>query len=129
MHETFKGLPRAYVTCMMQVDRPYDVLCGHRQPTNEERRLVCDALEAMIVYFIELVLVIQLRFFELRDKYTGVSKDAMHRHAACAMLNKKPTDPLTQTDYQVSFTYFRLHRVYIIYSFFPGGGGLSRTIV
>lgn len=62
---------------------------------------MCDAVEAMFVEFIELMLVIQLRYLELQNDYRLLTKDSIHRHAACAMLGKRPTDQLTLADFKV----------------------------
>lgn len=95
-------MPPEYVTCIATVERPFDILCGHKKPKSlEEGELVCKAVEAMLVHFIELMLVIQLKYLEIHNDYKLLSRDSIHRHAACAMLRKGPTDTLTQSDLNV----------------------------
>jgi len=94
--------PPEYVQCISTVERPFDILCGHRPPQSpEEGELVLRAVEAMFVGFIERMLVIQLKYLEIHNDYKLLSKDSIHRHAACAMLGKGPTDTLTQSDFKV----------------------------
>jgi len=93
------GMPIEYIRCVVSVPRPYDILKGDRKPSSpEETEIVCQAVEAMLVGFIELMLVIQLKYLEIHNDYKLLSKDSIHRHAACAMLRKGPRDTLTQTD-------------------------------
>ena len=95
-------LPPEYVACINTVEQPFDILCGHRQPQSpEEGELVRRAVEAMFVCFIELMLVIQLKYLEIHNEYKLLSRDSIHRHAACAMLGKGPTSTLTQSDTEV----------------------------
>ncbi|NCA17490.1 MAG: hypothetical protein EBS90_10680 [Betaproteobacteria bacterium] len=95
-------MPPAYLECIGTVERPFDVLCGRAKPkTPEEGELICDAVEKMLAGFIMRMLVIQLNFLETRKDYKLLSRDSIHRHAACVMLGKGPTDPLTQSDQKV----------------------------
>jgi hypothetical protein len=96
------GMPREYVKCVCEVDKPYELLCGHRKPSMPwESQLVREAVEAMFVGFIERMLVIQLKYLEIHNDYKLLSKDSVNRHAACAMLCKGPTDSLSTTDFKL----------------------------
>lgn len=97
-HQTM-DMPPEYMRCIRTVERPFDILCGHRLPSStEEGDMVCKAVEAMFAAFIELMLVIQLKNLEIHDNYKLLSKDSIQRHAACVILGKGPTDMLTQAD-------------------------------
>jgi hypothetical protein len=97
------GMPDEYIRCVCEVDKPYELLCGHREPaTSAEGRLVREAVEAMFAAFIERMLVIQLKFLEIRNDYKLLSRDSINRHAACALLQKGPTSPLSTADFKVS---------------------------
>jgi hypothetical protein len=97
------GMPDEYIKCVCEVDKPYELLCGHREPaTLAEGRLVREAVEAMFIAFIERMLVIQLKYLEIRNDYKLLTRDSINRHAACALLQKGPTSPLSTADFKVS---------------------------
>lgn len=95
-----KGLPHEYIQSVVCLERPQELLCGHRKAKGDrEAELLKNAVEAMFVDFVELVLVIQLFYLDLQNDYKLLTRDSIHRHAACAMLQKRPTDMLTAADF------------------------------
>ena len=102
-----RGMPHEYVVCVCEITKPYELLCGHREPaTPTEARLVREAVEAMFVGFIERMLVIQLKYLEIHNDYKLLSKDSIQRHAACAMLRKGPTTALSTSDFKAFHTLY-----------------------
>jgi hypothetical protein len=85
-------MPDEYYRCICRVIKPYEILCGLRSPADQtEAQYVREAVESMLAAFIEQMLVIQLKFVEIRRDYKLLSKDSIDRHAACIMLRKGPT--------------------------------------
>lgn len=97
----FGDMPEQYVKCLFEVINPQELLCGLREPESPvEGRLVREAVESMFSAFIHRMLVVQIKYIEITNGYKLLSKDSIHRHAACSLLNKGPTHALSTKDFR-----------------------------
>jgi hypothetical protein len=93
-------MPPAYLKCITTVSAPDEIIRGHRAPqSEEERQVVCAALEEIVVGFIELYASLQIALAEQTNEYSSHSRERIMQTCASCFLRAPVTERLTYDQY------------------------------